>query len=78
MDEKLGRNNTLFNIEYHFNCELVINYGQLKENFKNGKEEIIETAVWRDDMTFLFHLSGVFSFLKETGRYPKVKLQKNI
>ena len=45
-------------------------------NFKNNKEEITETAGWRDDMKFLFHLTQVFRFFEETGRFPEVKFQK--
>ena len=76
MNEELGGNNTSPNIEYPFIPELVKNYEQLKMNFKNGKEEIIETAGWRDDMKFLFHLTWVFRFFEKTGRFPKVKFQK--
>ena len=57
MDYKLGANNISPHIEYPFIPELVKNYKQLKINFKNGKEEIIDTARWRDDMKFLFHLT---------------------
>ena len=76
MDDDLGGNNTSPNIEYPFIPELVNNYEQLKMNFTNGKEEITETAGWRDDMKFLFHLTRVFRFFEETGRFPKVKFQK--
>lgn len=76
MDHELGGNNTSPNIEYPFIPELVKNYEQLKMNFKSGEEEISETAGWRDDMKFLFHLTRVFRFFKETGRFPKVKFQK--
>ena len=55
MDDKLGGNSTSPNIEYPFVSELVKNYDQLKMSFKNGKEDITETAGWRDDMKFLFH-----------------------
>ena len=55
MDDKLGGNNTSPNIEYPFVSGLVKNYDQLKMSFKNGKEDITETAGWRDDMKFLFH-----------------------
>ena len=57
MDDELGGNNTSPNIEYPFIPELVKNYEQLKMNFKNGKEEITETAGWHDDMKFLFRLT---------------------
>ena len=51
-------------------------YEQLKINFKNGKEDITETAGWCDDMKFLFLLTRVLYFFEETGRFPKVKFQK--
>ena len=71
MDHELGGNNTSPNIEYPFIPELVKNYKQLKMNFKSGEEEISETAGWRDDMKFLFHLTRVFRFFKETGNFLK-------
>lgn len=76
MDEELGGNNTSPNIEYPFIPELVKNYEQLRMNFKNGKEVITETAGWRDDMKFLFHLTRVFRCFEESGVFPKVKFQK--
>lgn len=45
-------------------------------NFVNGEEDILETAGWRDDMKFLFHLTRVFRFYNETGRFPKVEFKK--
>ena len=72
----LGENTKSPNIDYSFIPELINNYEQLKINFKNGKEEIIETVGWRDDMKFLFHLTRVFRFYEDSGRFPKVKFQK--
>ena len=77
MDDELGGTYTSPNIEYPFIPELVKkNYEQLKMNFKNGKEEITETPEWRDDIKFLFHLTRVFLFFEETGRFLEVKFQK--
>ena len=76
MDEELGGNKTSPNIEYPFIPELVNNYKQLRMNFKNGNEVITETAGWRDDMKFLFHLTRVFRVFEKSGVFPKVKFQK--
>ena len=76
MDGKLGGNNTSPSMEYPFVSELVKNYDQLRMSFKNGKEDIAETAGWRDDMKFLFHLTRVFRFFERTEGFPKVKFQK--
>src|SRR5277367_5310326 len=63
-------------LNIHLSPKLIKNYEQLTINFKNGKEEIIETAEWRDDIKFLFHLTRVFRFFEGTGRFSKVKFQK--
>ena len=76
MDEGLGGNNTPRKIKYPFILELVKSYQQLRMNFKNGKEVITETARWRNDMKFLFHLIQVFQFFEKSEIFPKVKFQK--
>ena len=76
MDDKIGGNKTSNNIEYPFVQELLKNYDELRNHFKNGKDEITETAGWRDDMNFLFHLTRVFRFYEETGTFPAVRFQK--
>lgn len=75
-NNELGGNNTSHSNEYPFIHELVNNYEQLKKIFKNGKEEIIETSEWHDNMEFLFHLTRGFRHFKETRIYPKVKIKK--
>ncbi|CAI9729660.1 Hypothetical predicted protein [Octopus vulgaris] len=64
------------NIEYTFIPELLSNYEKLQANFNNGEEKITESAGWRDDMKFLFHLTRVFHFFEEVGEFPTVKFRK--
>ncbi|CAI9738962.1 Hypothetical predicted protein [Octopus vulgaris] len=69
MDNELGEEKSSPNIEYAFIPELLSNYEKLQANFNNGEEKITESAGWRDDMKFLFHLTRVFRFFEETGKF---------
>lgn len=64
------------NIKYPFIPEPVWSYEQIRKNFKNGKEVITKTAVWRGVMKFLFHLTQVIRFFEESGVFTKVKFNK--
>ena len=64
MDEELGNKTQLPNIEYPFVSQLLKEYEQLKTQFDNGTEVILETSGWRDDMKFLFHLTRVFPLIR--------------
>ncbi|MEJ2259197.1 MAG: hypothetical protein P8X78_01580 [Nitrosopumilaceae archaeon] len=76
MDEEFGVNTKSPNIEYPFVSYLVKNYNDLKAQFVNGTEEILDKSGWRDDMKFLYHLSRVFIFFQEKGHFPLINFQK--
>ena len=76
MDEELGSKTQSPNIEYPFVSQLLKEYEQLKTQFDNGTEVILETSGWRDDMKFLFHLTQVFRFFEEKGHFPLIRFQK--
>ena len=77
MDEELGSKTQLLNIEYPFVSQLLKEYEQLKTQFDNRIEVILETSGWRDDMKFLFHLTRVFQFFDEKGHFPLIRFQKS-
>lgn len=76
MDQELGGNTTSPNVEYPFVSELTKRYEELKEQFVNGSEEILDKSGWRDDMKFLYHLTRVFRYFEDEGHFPSVKFQK--
>jgi len=76
MDDELGGITTSPNIEYAFVSNLVSNYDDLKAQFVNGTEQMLEKSGWRDDMRFLFHLTLVFKYFKENGYFPLINFQK--
>ena len=76
MDKELGGNTRPPNIEYPFVFHLVKKYEDLKAQFVNGTEEILDKSGWRDDMKFLYHLTRVFRFFEEKGHFPLVNFQK--
>ena len=76
MDDELGGKTSSPNIEYPFVCQLLNEYDELKAEFVNGTEHIVEKSGWRDDMKFFFHLTRVFRFFSEKGHFPLVHFQK--
>ena len=76
MDKELGGNTRSPNIEYPFVFQLVKKYEDLKAQFVNGTEEILDKSGWRDDMKFLYHLTRVFRFFEEKGHFSLVNFQK--
>lgn len=76
MDKELVGNTTSPNIEYPFVSQLLKEYEDLKSEFENGTEEILDKSGWRDDMKFLYHLTRVFRFFEEKKYFPLIKFQK--
>jgi hypothetical protein len=76
MDEAISGSTRSPNIEYPFVSELVNKYEELKVQFVNGTEHILDKAGWRDDMKFLYHLTQVFRFFHEKGHFPFINFQK--
>lgn len=76
MDGELNGATKSPNIEYSFVSELMKNYEELRQQFDNGTEKILDKSGWRDDMKFLYHLTRVFRFFKEQGYFPLINFQK--
>lgn len=76
MDDVIDCNTKSPNIAYPFVPEVMTRYEELKVQFVNGTDQIVEKSGWRDDMKFLFHLTRVFRFFEENGKFPFVKFQK--
>ena len=72
MDEELGSNSSFPNIQYPFVFQLIKNYEELKAQFVNCTEVILDKSGWRDDM---YHLTRVFKFFEEKGHFPKITFQ---
>ena len=75
IDDELQGSTKSPNIEYFFIKDMTSEYDKLKAAFCNGKAEIEETAGWRDDMKFLFHLTRVFHHFTEKIELPFVRFQ---
>ena len=75
MDKEFACSTKLPKIEYPFVPEL-LKYEELKEEFVNGTEKVINKSGWRDDMKFLYHLIQVFRFFEENGHFPLIDFQK--
>ena len=75
MDEELGPNSSSPNIQYPFVSQLIKTYEELKAQFVNGTDVILDKSGWRDDMKFLYHLTRVFKFFEEKENFPKINFQ---
>ena len=75
MDEELGPNSSSSNIQYPFVSQLIKNYEELKAEFVNGTDVILDKSGCRNDMKFLYHLTRVFKFFEEKEHFPKINFQ---
>ena len=76
MDDELHGSTKSPFINYYFVKDLTSKYDHLKKVFSNGKAKIKEIGGWRDDMTFLYHLTRVFRHFIEKNKIPFMNFQQ--
>lgn len=76
MDELLEGKSSSPNICYSFITELITNYEELKNNYKQEEEHIKAVNIkWRDDMQFLHELGKAFRYYEKHEKFPFINFK---
>lgn len=76
MNELLSGKSTSPNISYDIFTELIMNYENLKQNYKQNEEKLtLRSIKWRDDMQFLYELGQYFKYYEVSNKFPYIKFR---
>lgn len=76
MNEMLVAKSTSPNISYDIFTELITEYENLKQNFKQSDIILeIHSIKWRDDMQYLYELGQAFKYYEKNNLFPFIKFR---
>lgn len=76
MDELLDGKTSSPEISYNFVEELIKNYKELQQIYKQNEEQLeVKNIKWRDDMQFLYELGSAFRYFQKNKKFPKINFK---